>query len=132
MADITTLVGDIYRLFDQPNVEPTDEQLDSFCNAVRDSIKNSFRYRPNEQRGLRMSALGKPERQSWYEYHRPELREHLTAETKIKFMYGHILEELLLLFSKMAGHEVKEEQKELAAAKAEDQPKPAKKSCSCC
>ena len=113
MADITTLVADIYRLFDTSEIEPTEEQLDSFCLSVRNSITNAFRHKPNEKRGLRMSSLGKPGRQAWYEYHHPEAREHLTAETKIKFLYGHILEDLLLLFARMSGHEVKEEQKEL-------------------
>ncbi len=113
MATIDTLVQDIYRLFDAGGVEPTDEQLEAFSKSVTSSIRNSFRYKPNESRGLRMSALGKPERQSWYECHRPDLREHLTAETKIKFLYGHILEDLLLLFARMAGHDVTEEQKEL-------------------
>jgi len=112
MPDITTLVQDIHRVFDT-NVKPTDEQLDMFCSNLKQSIKNSFNHKPNEPRGLRMSSLGKVERQAWYEFHKPETREHLDASTRIKFLYGHILEELLLLFAKMAGHEVKEEQKEL-------------------
>ncbi len=67
MAPIDTLVQDIYRLFDAGGVEPTDEQLEAFSKSVTSSIRNSFRYKPNESRGLRMSALGKPERQETFQ-----------------------------------------------------------------
>tara|TARA_R100001198_G_scaffold94376_1_gene77471 strand:- start:1311 stop:2003 length:693 start_codon:yes stop_codon:yes gene_type:complete len=58
-----------------------------------------------------MSSLGKPDRQLWYELYKPELREHMPAHARIKFLYGHMLEALLLLLAKTAGHSVTDEQK---------------------
>ena len=66
----------------------------------------------SENNNLRMSQIGKPDRQVWYQS-RDITKEKLPAWAKIKFTYGHILEELLLLLAKTAGHEVKNEQKEL-------------------
>ena len=57
--------------------------------------------------GLRMSSIGKPcERQIWYEINQPELGEPLRAETYMKFLYGDIIEELMLFLAELAGHEV--------------------------
>ena len=37
----------------------------------------------------------------------------LAPSTRIKFLYGHILEDLLILLSRVAGHTVTEEQKQV-------------------
>jgi len=114
MADIKTLVDDIYKLFDNNNKTPTKSDLDLFAKNVCESI-NTYLTEDNKDkpRKLRMSSLGKPARQLWYEFYRPDLREHLPPYVKIKFLYGHILEELLLLLARTSGHTVTDEQKEL-------------------
>ena len=48
----------------------------------------------SENNNLRMSQIGKPDRQVWYQS-RDIKKEKLPAWAKIKFTYGHILEELL-------------------------------------
>ena len=60
-----------------------------------------------------MSAIGKPNRQLWYRSNLKQKQNPLPASTKIKFLYGHILEELLLLLTRIADHSVEETQKEL-------------------
>ena len=101
MSDIKTLVDDIYKLFDDNNKEPTKSDLNMFAKNVCESIKTYLTEdNKNKPRKLRMSSLGKPARQLWYEFYRPDLREHLPPYVKIKFLYGHILEELLLLLAR--------------------------------
>ena len=114
MSDIKTLVEDIYKLFDDNNKEPTKSDLNMFAKNVCESIKTYLTEdNKNKPRKLRMSSLGKPARQLWYEFYRPDLREHLPPYVKIKFLYGHILEELLLLLARTSGHTVTDEQKQL-------------------
>ena len=47
------------------------------------------------------------------EEHQKEI-EDLKPSTRIKFLYGYILEELLLLCSSIAGHKVTDQQKEVS------------------
>lgn len=60
-----------------------------------------------------MSSIGKPTRQLWYDKHSNSEARPLAPSTRIKFLYGHILEDLLILLSRVAGHTVTEEQKEV-------------------
>jgi hypothetical protein len=57
-----------------------------------------------------MSNLGKPDRRLWLEINHPDAGEPLTASTYVKFLYGDILEELILFLAKEAGHTVEGEQ----------------------
>lgn len=60
-----------------------------------------------------MSNLGKPDRQLWYDINDNEGSEELSASTKIKFLYGDILEALLLFLAAEAGHTVSDQQVEV-------------------
>jgi hypothetical protein len=63
---------------------------------------------------LRMSGIGKKDRKLWYEMNTPrDKREQLNGPTYIKFLYGNILEALLVLLTKASGHIVTDQQKEL-------------------
>lgn len=70
-----------------------------------------------EDRGnpkLRLSQISHPcDRKIWYDINMPEAAEPLSAETKIKFLYGHILEEMVLFLAKVSGHTVEGEQDEV-------------------
>ena len=72
MKSIDTLVKDIYDLFD-PLVDvklddkEVDAYLDSFAEGVRATLKNFLNEVPTDRRNLRLSAIGKPARQLWYE-----------------------------------------------------------------
>lgn len=60
-----------------------------------------------------MSSIGKPDRQLWYEFNSPpEEREQFRPEMYLKFLYGHILEDLILFLVEEAGHTVEGEQDE--------------------
>ena len=60
-----------------------------------------------------MSNIGKPARQLWYEHRDNNNENKISPDTLIKFLYGHLLEEVLLLLVKLSGHEVTDEQKEV-------------------
>ena len=111
---IDTLVKDIYKLFDEGNDrKPTPHDLNKFAESMKDAVLTYLTEKQSGSRGIRMSSLGKPDRQLWYELYKPELREHMPAHARIKFLYGHMLEALLLLLSKTAGHSVTDEQRTL-------------------
>jgi len=60
-----------------------------------------------------MSNIGKPSRQLWYEKRDEQGRGGIDGATQIKFLYGHLLEEIVLMLVRMAGHTVTDEQKEV-------------------
>lgn len=113
MPKIETLTDDIYRLFteehtfDEGNVEAFGQRL---SQIIHERVGRT-RSLPS----LRMSNLGtRCLRKLWYEINKPEAGEELTGDTRLKFLYGDILEELLLFLAKEAGHEVTGEQDTLS------------------
>ena len=118
MKTIDTLVEDIYNLFEpsiinQINEEDLEKHLKEFTKNVTNNIKTVLNEQPQKQRKLSLSSIGKPTRQLWYDKHSNSEARPLSPSTRIKFLYGHILEDLLILLSRVAGHTVTEEQKEV-------------------
>jgi hypothetical protein len=112
--DINTLVKDIYNLFEEGNKKvPTENDLEEFTTTMKDVLRQFLTEKQSGSRGIRMSSLGKPDRQLWYELYKSELREHMPSHARIKFLYGHMLEALLILLTKTAGHSVSDAQKTL-------------------
>jgi hypothetical protein len=111
----STVVEDIYSLFedDRKGVAFSKENVQAFGQKLAEHIAN----RINEERQpfrLRFSNLGTDcNRKLWYKEHEPEKAERLSTRTRFKFLYGDILEELVLFLAKEAGHTVKGEQDEL-------------------
>tara|TARA_R100001509_G_scaffold91660_1_gene52932 strand:- start:975 stop:1844 length:870 start_codon:yes stop_codon:yes gene_type:complete len=117
MKTIDTLVEDIYNLFNLDPIdmdeEEVDKHIDTFGEMLKVHIKDFLYEVPKDRTGLRLSAIGKPDRKIWLDVNSPLEEEQLKPSTRIKFLYGYILEELLLLFSTIAGHDVKDQQKEV-------------------
>ena len=121
MKSIDTLVNDIYSLFESSVPDMEDNEVDVIIDKFGDALKvhlKKFIYEEERRRdSLRLSAIGKPERQQWYSASpHSNVKEtiELQGKDKIKFLYGYILEEVLLTLSSLAGHEVKDEQKEVS------------------
>jgi len=118
MKTIDTLVKDIYALFDS-NIDSKidekklDENLDIFMNGLKETITEFFKEKPAGKRNLRLSSIGRPARQLWYDKNTDKEIIPLEPSTRIKFLYGHILEELLILFTRVAGHKVTDQQKQV-------------------
>ena len=116
MKSINTLVKDIYDLFDplvevELNEKEVDAHLDSFTESLKETLKNFLNEVPMKRRNLRLSAIGKPARQLWYDKNSKEEPKPLEPSTRVKFLYGHMLEDLLILLSRLAGHTVTDLQK---------------------
>lgn len=112
---IDTIPEDVYQLFD-PNVDHTvsEENLEAFCENTKEILRSRLRAQEDRGSPLRFSALGKPNRQMWYEAHPEEgMKEPMPPKAYLKFMYGAIIEEMLLFLIKEAGHDVKDEQREV-------------------
>ena len=118
MKTLDTLIQDIYSslegLSSGEALNISEEELDLTLSRMKESIlawskprevENSFR--------LRMSNIGRPLRQLWYESKNTSDPHAVSGSTQIKFLYGHILEEIVLMLVRMAGHEVTSEQKEV-------------------
>lgn len=60
-----------------------------------------------------MSNIGKKDRQLWYDFNSIQPRKPLSAQDRIKFMFGDILELILIFLAKEAGHDVTKEQAEV-------------------
>lgn len=118
MKTLDTLIQDIYSslegLSSGEALNISEEELDLTLLRMKESIlawskprevENSFR--------LRMSNIGRPLRQLWYESKNTSDPHVVSGSTQIKFLYGHILEEIVLMLVRMAGHEVTSEQKEV-------------------
>ena len=118
MKTVDTLVKDIYDLFSLDPIKmdekEVDKHIDTFGEMLKVHIKAFMYEQPRTRGNLRLSAIGKPDRQLWYDVNSKKEIEDLAPSTRIKFLYGYILEELLLLCSSIAGHKVTDQQKEVS------------------
>ena len=115
---LKNVVPDIYKMLESVSQgEPlpiTEEELDKTMASMKEAIMHWATPRKRDTDfTLRMSNVGKPQRQMWYEKRDTDINSEVDGPTQIKFLYGHILEELVLMLVRMAGHEVTDEQKEV-------------------
>ena len=89
----------------------SDDVIEEFGEKVKDATR-SWSSPRKQTSGLRMSNIGRPARQLWFES-RSEEKKTFSAPTLIKFLYGHILEELVVLLVKLSGHSITDQQKEV-------------------
>lgn len=109
MAKIETLVKDIQELLvsEKKHIE---EVVVKFSQQVTQQLVT----RLSDERAapsLRLSNLGTPDRKLWYGINRPNLASPLSASTRLKFLYGDLLEELVLYLAEQSGHTVTDRQK---------------------
>lgn len=110
-----TLVNDIYNLMinrTPPEDVNVDEEIERFGEAVKVLMKKEFsevRSKDNQRR-LRLSSIGRTDKYLWNAFHKTAA-EKILPHTYVKFMYGHLIEELLLFLTRLSGHEVTDEQK---------------------
>jgi len=118
MKKLDTLVEDIYDklsvLGDGESLDVNEEVLDEFGNSMKEALRHWANPTPRDTETLRMSNIGKPLRQLWYDLKSEgEETQPLEPHLFIRFLYGHILEEVMLFLVKLAGHKVTDEQKEV-------------------
>ena len=111
---IHTLVNDIYRLMETKEAEESvdvEAEIELFGENMKTLMRTEFgRKRTTDRRTLRLSNIGRDDRVLWNVVNGTE-KEEIKPATYIKFMYGHLIEEMLLFMTRMAGHEVSDEQR---------------------
>lgn len=116
MKKIDTIVEDIYSLFEKKNEDLTEKEvdkcIDDFASSVKIHVKEFLKQLPHEKPRLRLSTIGKPDRQLWYDFKKPH-NKPIPPSSRIKFLYGYILEELLIMLSSISGHKVTNQQKQV-------------------
>ena len=115
MKSTDTVVSDIYRMIDTKDIPegvPVEQVINDFGENVKMILRNNITESKFDKRKLRMSNIGKKDRQLWYSYNGYE-GEKLMPHTRIKFLYGHLIEEMVLALTKLAGHDVTDEQKQV-------------------
>lgn len=115
---IDTLVSDVYdvlkNVIDGDSHDVSEEAVEHLGQNIAGSVKRALTARTGSRKDkvLYMSEVGKPcRRQIWYGLRDETPREKLLPHTIIKFLYGDILEDLLLFFAEEAGHTVEDQQK---------------------
>jgi hypothetical protein len=112
---IGTLIKDIETVVLQPH-EFTEGALDELGKAIARDVSEQINPKEREPT-LRMSNVGtKCNRKLWFEINRPDLKEPFDFTTRMKFLMGTILENIVLFLAKEAGHKVEGEQDEMEIA----------------
>jgi hypothetical protein len=110
---ISTLISDIYERVES-NKKVSKENLEAFLEGLSYVVVKQLEEKRNtsHEKNIRMSSIGKPDRKIWMELNGPDVKRSYTGGTLIKFLYGSIIEELVIFLAKEAGHSVQELQKQ--------------------
>jgi hypothetical protein len=111
---LKTLPEDIFSLFDPAfDHVVSEDNLEAFCVNMKEILRSRLRQPAPRGAVLRFSALGKPDRQLWMEANLTGEEEAIPNKTYLKFLYGDVVEQLILFLVKEAGHSVEMEQAEV-------------------
>ena len=107
---LDTLVQDIYEVIEVLNkdeaIDIPEDMYEQFGRDMEDALRHWATPVERPKNGLRMSNIGRPLRRLWYDLNTDQEKEQINAPTFIKFLYGHLLEVLLLFFVRLGikGH----------------------------
>ena len=107
MKTIDTLVQDIYKLLEN-STHITEASIDALATKVSLVLKEKL-LKSEYGKTLRPSNLGTPNRKLWYSV--KEGDPPPTGQEQLKFIYGDIIEALIIWLAEEAGHEVTDFQK---------------------
>jgi len=114
---LDTLVEDIYNkigvLADGDHIDLDPETIDQFGESMKEILYKWSHPEPRGAATLRMSNIGRKSRQLWYDMKTEGTPERMPPSLFIKFLYGHLLEEIVIFLIKLSGHTVTDEQKEI-------------------
>jgi len=109
---IDTLIEDVQEVLLNGVEEVPDDIARRFAENMYEFAKTrlkSYERKP----ALRMSNIGSPcGRKLHLQINRPEEEESLSADTKLKFLYGDLIEEMMLFLAELSGHKVSGRQSE--------------------
>ncbi len=116
---MNTLVEDIYKtlepLSDGKPLDISEQQIENFGEAMKDVMRSWANPTKRDSNfSIRMSNVGKPARRLWFDSQTTDQESFKTnPSTQIKFLYGHMLEELVKLFVVISGYDITGEQKQV-------------------
>ncbi len=115
---MTDIVDDIYEaltpLTKGEALSLSDEQIDDFGERMKDALRSWARPPKRDSSfNVRMSNIGKPSRRLWFDKNNDLAPETQHPKTFIKFLYGHLLEEVVLMLARLTPNDVDSEQKEV-------------------
>lgn len=114
MALIKTLEEDIKKTLARGHIL-SPEVLSKFGSSIavkldKQLTRSKDKREPNVIRASEIGMLDSCARKFWYSFHSPEVGEELAGETVMKFLYGDIIEEIVITLAKASGHDVQMEQ----------------------
>lgn len=110
---IETLIPDIYSLFDK-GADLSKDGIAAFATTISSIISDRFAsYKEPRKNHLRMSNIGKNPLQLWYDINGTHSVPTTTPSDKLKFLFGDIIEALILFLASEAGHAVTRQQEEV-------------------
>ena len=110
--DLSSLVEDVYKVLeDCENIK--QEDISFLSEALTATIINRLSQSSKRRDHLSLSSIGKPLRKLWYELKDPIDSSEVPPHNRLKFLYGDIIETLVLWLAKIAGHDVKDCQREI-------------------
>jgi len=111
--NVFNLVGDIYKVIETKRPDSSvdaEAEIEKFGEAIKALMHKEFISRSYDSRKLRLSNIGRDDRFLWHHYNGTKKSDKLQPHTLLKFLYGHMIEELLLFLTRMSGHTVTHEQ----------------------
>ena len=120
---LDTLVDDIYKAISPLSkgkpIKLSKKDLQEFGNDMTlalESWASPIERDTTNKNTLRMSNIGRKNKQLWYDLNFKKEEKELPPSLFIKFLYGHLLEVLLLFFVKLSKHKVESLQKEVSVS----------------
>lgn len=108
VTDINTL---LCKLEAGEEVEIPEELYEEFGKVCIESLKRQMQPRKVSVNGaLRMSNIGRPDRILYYEVNHPELKSKIRPSDKVRFMYGDMVESLMIFLMEASGNAIEDKQ----------------------
>ena len=112
MNDIVLDINKALEKISLGQLEISEEAIEQFGEDIKQSLRDWSVPREDKGFTLRFSNVGKPLRKLWYEKRNPS-NNPIAPALSLKFLYGHMLEHLVVLLVKLSGNTVTDQQKEV-------------------
>lgn len=112
MTKLSSLVEDIYKVLNTENkIDDSlyEELANDIVKVLRDRLSASSKRRSH----LSLSSVGKPLRRLWYDLKDPVDSDEEPPHYRLKFLYGDIIECIVLWLASVSGHKVERRQEEV-------------------
>lgn len=110
---IDTLIDDLNKVLVEGVDSIPQEVLDTFNKSCKGLLFRFLKKNKTRKSALRMSNIGKPDRQLWFELHDGGEPKTYEPNMYLKFLIGDIAELVLLALCELAGHKVENQQAEI-------------------